>query len=291
METSFGFTAKKLRVAKNINVKDIAGEIISYPQILKFENGQTMISVDKLIYILNYINVSPEEFEQARHELIKTSDLALNQQVDEAFWNKNISKLKYLLKDAHAALLNFPDNPRYIMNIIEIKAALLYLDNNYKISQYDIDDLVEYLLSINEWSKYEIWLFSNCAGLISNIKDDKCLKGLTNKMLYAESHNFHSKENQSKINIALMNIISIFISNQNYEPIHDWFLYLEEHIYSDVDMYERATFTYLKALYNFRRDNCNQYKLERVEKCISAFETLGCFNLVNLMNDELNSYR
>lgn len=291
MEKSFGYTAKKLRIAKNINVKDIAGKEISYPQILKFENGQTMISIDKLSYILNYINVSPEEFEQARHELIKTSDLALNQQVDAAFWSKNISKLKYLLKDAQASLLNFPDNPRYIMNIIEIKAALFYLDDNYITSKYDIDDLVEYLLSINEWSKYEIWLFSNCTGLFSNTKDDKCLRELTNKMLYTESHNFHSKANQSKINIALMNVISIFISNQHYDPIHDWFLYLEEHVYSDIDMYERATLTYLKALYNFRRDNCNQHKLEKVEKCISAFETLGCFDLVNLMNDELNGYK
>lgn len=291
MDTSFGAAAKKLRLSKNISVKELASSVISYSQLLKFEKGDTIISADKLDYYLNFINVSAEEFERTRYHLINKTDFVFNQQVEEAFWTKNVAKLRHLLREEQEMMLSEPDNSRYFMNVIEIKAALYNVDRQYKPSECDIEDLAEYLLNIKEWSKYEIWLFSNCMGLFSNPSWDSTLRKLINKMLNPELHHIEPCINQSRINIALMNAISIFIENKHYDPISDYFSYLDKNISSAINVYERANLTYLRALLDFLQDNLNEKKLEKVEKCISAFEVLECFDLVNLLTAEVNQYK
>lgn len=56
-------------------------------------------------------------------------------------------------------------------------------------------------------------------------------------------------------------------------------------------MFERANLTYLKALLDFRKDNKNYDKFKKVKNCIFAFEILECFELVNLLTEELEQYR
>ena len=129
MDTSFGLTIKALRQAKNVEAKALAGSGISYPQLLKFEAGQTMISADKLFYLLDTLKVSLSEFESSRAELMRlqlydAENSPYNRQVGQAFWSKNTAKLQHLLSLAEEKLAQQPDDAQLQINVINIKACL-----------------------------------------------------------------------------------------------------------------------------------------------------------------------
>lgn len=289
MDDSYGTALKTFRQQKNVEAKALANEMISYPQLLKFENGQTMISVEKLFYLLDSLNVSAAEYENVRLAIAQRTEekLFFNRQTGEAFWHKNIAKLNHLLKEAQKKLESDPINKRYQINVIDIKACLHRLNPSYLIAQNEVQQLMNYLISINEWSYFEAWLLSNTVEIFSDIQ----ARTLVNKMIHPKIQMIHDKSTQSRINLALLNTISYFIENQHFTPIHEWFDYLDSHISSDLAMYDRAGLEYHKALLRFCQAPKIPENLAHVERCIAAFETLGCFNLVNIMSDELNRYK
>lgn len=287
MDQSFGAAIKKLRLAKGIEAKAIASPIISYSQLLKFENGQNLITVEKLSYILNFINISPQEFEHVRFGLSDTKNFLFDVQVEEAFWHKNTAKLKRLLQDTKEELSLHPENKRNYLNLLEIKAVLHRINSKNKLSKKEIISLTHYLSSVKTWSNYEAWLFLNSVELFS----DSQLRELVDAMIHPKVPSIITNNTQSKINTALLNVISIFIQSKHFSPIPDWFSYLDKHIHSDIDMYERAILAYHKALFEYRQEPKSDVNINQVEKCISAFEILGCFDLVNMMLEEFQSYK
>ncbi|MFV4978914.1 helix-turn-helix domain-containing protein [Lactobacillus delbrueckii] len=58
----FGEVFKKLRKSKHITLEAISKDVISTSQLSRWENGLSDISLNKLIILLNRINVSPQEF-------------------------------------------------------------------------------------------------------------------------------------------------------------------------------------------------------------------------------------
>lgn len=289
MDQSFGLALKRLRQSKNIEAKALAGEHISYPQLLKFEAGKSMISVDKLFFLLDSINISAEEYERTRSEiaLLHHENIFFNRQVGQAFWNKNTSKLEYLLKEAIEKQSKHLENQRYQLNVIDIKAALHRLNPNYQISKNEIQFLVNYLSGIKEWSFYEAWLFSNTTEIFSDVQ----ARALVNQMIYPKHQNIVSKRTQQEINLALLNTISHFIETEHFSPVQGWLNYLETHISSDLNLYDRAGLEYHSALLQFCETPQNPERLEKVQRCIAAFETLGCFKLADIMKNEVEIYK
>ena len=55
---SLGEVFKELRVARGLKLKDISSNHLSISQLSKFENGQSMLSADKLILALSGINMT-----------------------------------------------------------------------------------------------------------------------------------------------------------------------------------------------------------------------------------------
>ena len=55
---------KELRIARGLKQKDVARKGLSIAQLSKFENGQTMLSADKLLIAIESIHMTFEEFGQ-----------------------------------------------------------------------------------------------------------------------------------------------------------------------------------------------------------------------------------
>ena len=53
---------KELRIARGLKQKDVARKGLSIAQLSKFENGQTMLSADKLLIAIESIHMTFEEF-------------------------------------------------------------------------------------------------------------------------------------------------------------------------------------------------------------------------------------
>lgn len=59
---NYSKTFKKIRIAKGMKLKEAAGNTLSISQLSRFENEQSMISIDSFIELLTNVNTSPEEY-------------------------------------------------------------------------------------------------------------------------------------------------------------------------------------------------------------------------------------
>ncbi len=53
---------RELRIARGLKLKDVASDKLSVSQLSKFENGQTMLSSDKLLVAISGIHMNFSEF-------------------------------------------------------------------------------------------------------------------------------------------------------------------------------------------------------------------------------------
>lgn len=56
---------RDLRIARGLKLKDVARENLSLSQISRFENGQTMLTADKLLLAIEAIHMTFPEFSYA----------------------------------------------------------------------------------------------------------------------------------------------------------------------------------------------------------------------------------
>ena len=58
----FGKTFKQIPKSKRMTLKEAAGDSLSYAQVSRFENEQSMVTMDVLYEMLSNINTTPQEY-------------------------------------------------------------------------------------------------------------------------------------------------------------------------------------------------------------------------------------
>jgi len=244
MDTNLGRTFRRLRKFKNMEIKEVASEDISYAQISKFERGQTDMTLTKFLSSLEAINVTLEEFYHEAYFSNLPKGSLFNYDFCQKFEIKDKEKLQQLLKIETDLLTLHPSIKRYKLNIIQIKSQLHLIDPNMQVNKKDILYLKEYLLSINKFCAYELYLYSSCLHLLEN----KTQEQLIQKIISSENGYYLNP----KILKIILRLIPIFIENNFLDSLPLLFTYLESHTKSDLFFYEKVTMVYLKALYDLK---------------------------------------
>lgn len=246
MDTNLGRTFRRLRKFKNMEIKEVASEDISYAQISKFERGKTDMTLTKFLSSLKAINVSLEEFYHEAYFSNLSKGPLFNYDFCQKFEIDDKEKLHQLLKIETDLLTLHPSIKCHKLNIIHIKSQLHLIDPNIQVNKKDTLYLKEYLLSINKFCAYELYLYSSCLSLL----DYKTQEQLIQKIISAEDEylDFISP----KILKIILRLIPIFIENNFLDSLPLLFTYLESHTKSDLFFYEKVTTVYLKALYELK---------------------------------------
>ena len=98
-------------------------------------------------------------------------------------------------------------------------------------------------------------------------------------------NNVRSERNKTKVIRAALNILSIFINNNELEAAMNLIVYLEKCEIHEYDMYERMTFIYQKAIYSFKMGE--QSSLELIENCKKIFEFTESYNTLQMIESEI----
>ena len=123
---SLGELYRELRMARGLKLKGVAGQRLSASQLSKFENGQSMLTADKLLVAISAIHMSFSEF---GHALNHYGNQLANLQVAG-----DIEGLKEVLKN-YEADENFDTYNR--LTRIDIVSAIYALDPSYEIKEDD----------------------------------------------------------------------------------------------------------------------------------------------------------
>ena len=118
-----------MRIARKVKQKDVAKNKLSVSQLSKFESGQTMLSADKMLEVIEGINLTFSEFGFALRDYKPTQHQLLMNKISKlSAENDKQSLLKLLDKYKESQLLYDK------LNTLVIKNAIHLIDRDFTLS-------------------------------------------------------------------------------------------------------------------------------------------------------------
>ncbi|HGZ3713852.1 TPA: helix-turn-helix domain-containing protein, partial [Streptococcus pneumoniae] len=131
-----GETYRKIREEKGISISSLAGAEISKSQISRFELGETEISVFKLLYLLERIGVTLEEFLLICNHYQPSDFNTLIASVKQAAYNEDTQTLLDMV-EKEMELFRGTNSHYHKLNAIFIESIVSGMDKNHQLSRQD----------------------------------------------------------------------------------------------------------------------------------------------------------
>lgn len=273
-----GKVIRSIRLSKKQKSKNVYNDILSRPAISRFEKGLSDTTSEKLFEILHNLNVSLDEFyfiynnhkiEDNYDFLSQYSKYFYLSDVDNLRKLENITIQKYLITNRisffhYSALTNLT-----ISSILNEKPNLKSL----KI-------LKDYLLNCEEWTYYELVLFTNS---LDFFPEELLLVLYKHAKKRLERFNLLRKHNNEVFSL-LSNILVVFIKKNNIRKSVFFYHELEKNVSETTSMmYEKTMMIFFKELINIM--SSTEFDEQNIVKIISLFNYLD----MPLKNNQCNS--
>ena len=268
---------KELRIARGFKQKDVARNHLSVSQLSKFENGQSMLSADKMLIAISGINMTFAEFGHALNHYETTEFYKKGYQIVDLFHHHDIEGLKRLLNTQESSdICTF-------LNKIVIKNYLRSLDSSYEISEVEKKKVTEYLYSIEAWTEYELYIFGNTTSWLSTedlIFLEKDL--LTKAEVYGQL-----SENRRKLKQILLNLISEMIDRDEYS-FADYFIEKLGELLIFQDIFEKIILKFLQLALQVKQ---KEIPFKNLETYIESLKMLEVPELINILENKIDKYQ
>lgn len=273
MLKTFGKIFKVIRESKNMSLKEAAAGDISVAQLSRFERGVSGITLDSFYCCLKNMAVSLDEFQYVYHNYIESDDVLFSKKVAEAYRENNVVKLQNILASSESLVEKFPEKKNYRLNTIVVRAVLSSCNPDFQISKKDIEFLTDHLFSVEEWGRYELWLFTNSVDLLTL----ETLETFASEMINRTQFYNDLPENRRRIIKMLLNVISVCIEGNHLQIAMKFLNYIDHSKIPETDLYDRMLIKYHKALYSYKVGN--SHALSDIEQCLSLLEFLDSFGV------------
>jgi Rgg/GadR/MutR family transcriptional activator len=285
MENNLGKCFKLLRESKGLSQKEIAGEVISIAQLSRFERGVSNINADTLYQCLENMNVSIAEFQCVCRNYLQNQTLLFQDEVAKAYIEKNTLTLKHYLVKCQQLEASSPHQKFYKLNTIIVKAVLQQCDKKEKVAKKDVQFLVDYLFSVEEWGRYELWLFTYSASLMtSNLVETFACEMINRTQFYQEI-----PENRRLVNQMLFNVINVCIERSRFSLAFKLLNYADNLKKDETDLFIRNAIKYCRGYYLFKTGNLSG--LQTMEKCAEIMMFLECHSIAQQMLDRISELK
>ena len=285
MLKTFGKIFKVIRESKNMSLKEAAAGDISVAQLSRFERGVSGITLDSFYCCLKNMAVSLDEFQYVYHNYIEADDALFSKKVADAYQENNVVKLQSILASSEALAEKFPEKKNYRLNTIVVRAVLSSCSPDFQISKKDTELLTDYLFSVEEWGRYELWLFTNSVDLLTL----ETLETFASEMINRTQFYNDLPENRRRIIKMLLNVISVCIEGNHLQVAMRFLNYLDHSKIPETDLYERMLIKYHRALYSYKVGN--SHALSDIEQCLSFLEFLDSFGVAQKLKAQFERIR
>ena len=269
---------KELRIARKVKQKDVAKNKLSVSQLSKFESGQTMLSADKMLEVIEGINLTFSEFGFALRDYKPTQHQLLMNKISKlSAENDKQSLLKLLDKYKESQLLYDK------LNTLVIKNAIHLIDRDFTLSLDDSKFLSNYLFDIEDWTAYEIHLFGNTMPFLSDTDLLFLGKELVSRSeIYSRLLDF-----RKALKYTYLNLISELVERRL--TTHFNFFVNQLRMILDVfDTFEIILLNFLVLVYSYLIEN--SVNLEEVEQYILKVSEIEQLGLSKILEQRLSQY-
>ena len=277
MSDEYGKSVRIIRENRNLSLSQLSDGIVSKSTLDKFELGDSSISFENLLPLLQRLRVSLSEFLYRVNEHSTSSVTQTLQKASRAYSRKDVLSLKRQLSELVNEKILEPKNlPFHRLDIIAVKAALGMLQN-VPLPKEDVDFAMSYFLTQNEWFHYDLAILQFLPPFLAS----DILTQLVDTLFKNIPTFFHSMSNITlATNILIAVIGQLIMANAINDAEH---LILRTRRESAIAAYLTTTLTLTEyeAIIQYRRGN--------QAKAAESHETLIAFLKILDMHDAMSS--
>jgi HTH-type transcriptional regulator, SHP2-responsive activator len=281
-----GVVLKALRKSKGCTLKEAAGNSFSSAHLSNFEHGRTELSTHLFLDLLENINVSIIEFQFFYENYLHSHNNRpfSNRDISLAYMTGNITTLEKILW--HLESKNDKTiSKKTKLEIIRIKSIISIIDPTRPLPKNDLFFLKSYFIQLEEWGKYDIALLGQT---YANF-DLGTLSILTDKMLNPSQIIINLESNQQVIIQTVLNIMSYFIENCQFDKVTKLINYLEKMNIHEYYMFEKLIFIYHISALDYKLGD--KSALSIMERCQEILEFCGCLDNANILAKEISKLK
>lgn len=278
-----GQVIKKIRTNKNITQQSLANAIgMTRPYIARIESGKNSISSDKLTEILDYCNVSYNEFFYMKNDYRKESKMNDYNDVIKLYYEKNIEEIS---KMKNKVRKKYEENGDIFLRHLYILCYCMEndLDVN-KIEKEYIEEITDYLLSIDDWCYYELVVLNNFLFLLS---PSSALLMSKNLLKYADKYKELNSDTKI-LSFLLFNLLELSIKNNDFESAKMLLKATKTYTTKKTEFFEVT----LSLFYEGMIDIIDDSTIEGIEKCYKSLDiikTLGNEYFYTKLKEDLDT--
>lgn len=267
----YGHAFRKLRLSKGYSLSYFSRINISKATISDFENGRTIINIEKLDMMLNEMNVSLSEFDLLLNNYVPIFQEEFLLELEEADYHQNQIKIRKLYAEAAESF--------YKWEALAAKACLK------ELSQSDIDEISIFIRNIKEWGYFELTF---AYFVVEWLKTD----------LIVEVMNDFERKNKNEYIIAkyrrrlfqiIYRIIEIFIFRDEESKARVLIKYVERYHHTE-EFYSFILNALAKSFIQYRFEDKVEATL-KINRLLAFLEEVDCHVMKKYYENKFNELK
>ena len=268
--TEMGALLKKIRLSKNLTLKELASDYLSVSFLSKFERGESDISLSRFFLLLDKLDVSIEEFYGILYQDNPTHTERLLESASKAYYQNDVLSLqKYVGEERHKFELT--QDKSFLYNSIMLESFLASVSNK-EVDENKVRELTDYLFSIEQWGKRELIIFGNSMST-------QTLNILTKEIVYRTSLFGNSDSNQRIRLSLLINAAYEFLQRDELDFAKYYLDLVNDIGIPEVLLYERHELIFVMGFYLIKSGEVAEGR-NLIEGCLETLRNLGAEKLL-----------
>ena len=267
---------KEIRRTRGYTQKDAGGDYISKSQLSRFENGETILTAEKLYYAITQISMTPNEFFNAFNDY----KLDRMQELYRTLDNIQLS-LKDGIEKSKTLIIKKPKDKFERLSNVMIKSVLQDITGKKYVSEEEYLLVGDYLSAIDYWSEFEMkLLYYTCL-----ILDEGDIRWFW-EMITDRAHHFNKGNNQRLFLATLLNSYeTTVLDRQNMENAALFREDLEKFIVKK-EPTMLIIFTIVTYFHDYLLEKTSKNR-QKIEEYLTAAEVVGAKDMADYYRNRL----
>lgn len=168
------------------------------------------------------------------------------------------------------------------INMILLKIRLQDLSGENYYDKKDLDDLTDYLFSVEYWGYYELLIFMNTLDVLNH----DVFMVLAREMSRRSDFYKEIPNNRRLISTMLLNAYITCIEREKFIDALYFEKLLNQCFFIETEIYERLVFKYAQNLYLYKKER-NSNAVTEMKNCITAIQLAGSNSLAKTYEGHL----
>jgi len=275
----FGEIFRNLRKSNNMSMSQVVGKEFSVATLSSFEKGNSMLTIDKFYYILEKIGITIEEFEYIANGHDFNQFYQLANKLSTYYNENNEFALKKLLSGTKSEITD--TDPKSTMNYLMIKSVLSQFDASYLLTEKEALITSDYLFSLDEWSYYQLILYSNTIKSFTF----ETIDSLSRELLQRASFYKAIPRNKKLIIEILLNTTIVLAEHKKSHYTKFFRNAIRELLVNETMIYEKTVFLFICGFIDFQDGKIDKGK-SKMQDAIDVLNKVGSYHLAKSYQED-----